>query len=168
MLLLGLALMHYWQGNLKSSFNLPADPAERFRIIAGGLLAAGFLLTSSAAMQSSLDSFKKLQELFRDLIGPIPYWAGVWLAIASSTAEEVFFRGALQPSIGLIPTSILFGLAHVGPDGRIGAWTLWASMAGVILGWTFSETGCLWSAILGHFVVNGVSILLMQRQFRKQ
>lgn len=168
MFIAGLALMHFWQNNLTQSFTWPADQENRFRVVAGGILAAAFLLTSSAAMQSTVNSFKNLQRLFRDLVGPIPYWAGLWLAVTSSAAEEVLFRGALQPTLGLIPTSILFGLAHVGPDGKIGAWSLWAALAGVILGWTYSETGYLWSAIIAHFLVNGISIFLMQRQFRNQ
>lgn len=168
MIFTGLLLMHFWQHNLAKSFAIPPDSSERLRIVAGGILAAALLLTSSAALESSNESFRRLKEMFIQLIGPSPAWVAVWLAFLSSFGEEILFRGALQPTFGLVPTSIMFGLAHVGPDGKIGVWSFWAAEAGLVLGWTYIETGCLWPAIMGHFLVNGVSLLALQRQYRQR
>ncbi|MEY4630163.1 MAG: hypothetical protein RIQ81_283 [Pseudomonadota bacterium] len=166
MILAGLSLMHFWQGNLHSSLTIPAVVPERWRLLAGAITAAGFLLTSSAALESWNQSFRELKKMFQQLIGPAPTWVALWLALVSSVGEETFFRGALQPTLGIFPTSILFGLAHLGPDGRIGVWSLWACVAGLILGWTFAESGCLWPAIVAHFLVNGISLVTLQRQYR--
>ena len=46
------------------------------------------------------------------------------LALLSSFAEELLFRGLLQPFIGLWLTSILFGIAHWTGDRRLVAWPL--------------------------------------------
>ena len=168
MMTVGLTLMRFWQDNLRLAFQFPADPAEKIRLAAAGILAAGFLLTSSAVLEDWSPSFKRLKEMFTRLIGPTAWWVPLWLALLSSLGEEILFRGALQPSLGLVPTSILFGLAHVGPDGRIGAWSFWAAGAGIVLGFTFQETGCLWPAIAAHFLVNGVSLLSLRRQYSQQ
>jgi membrane protease YdiL (CAAX protease family) len=168
MIFTGLLLMRFWQNNLAKSFAIPVDSSERLRIIAGGILAATLLLTSSAALESCNESFRRLKDMFIQLIGPSPAWVAVWLAFLSSFGEEILFRGALQPTFGLVPTSIMFGLAHVGPDGKIGVWSFWATGAGLVLGWTYIETSCLWPAIMGHFLVNGVSLLALQRQYRQR
>ncbi|NDE17430.1 CPBP family intramembrane metalloprotease [bacterium] len=168
MMAIGLTLMRFWQGNFPDAFRLPADPSEKTRLAAAGLLAAAFLLTSGAALEGWSPSFKRLKEMFTRLIGPTAWWVPLWLALLSSLGEEILFRGALQPSLGLMPTSIVFGLAHVGPEGRIGAWSFWAAGAGIVLGFTFQETGCLWPAIAAHFLVNGVSLLSLRRQYSRR
>lgn len=165
---IGLLLMFFWQQNNVTAFAWPPGHEDRLRLVAAGILAAGFLLTSSAVLEGWSPSFRRLKETFVQLIGPAPRWVPLWLALLSSFGEEILFRGALQPSLGLIPTSILFGLAHIGPDGRLGAWSLWAAGAGLVLGFTFDQTGCLWPAIMAHFLVNGVSLLALQRQYRQR
>lgn len=168
MMLAGLALMRFWQDNLPGALTIPADTGERMRAGAAAIIAAAFLLTSSAALEGWSPSFKRLKEMFMQLIGPAPWWVPLWLALLSSLGEEILFRGALQPTLGLIPASILFGLAHIGPDGKPGAWSLWAAGAGIVLGFTFQETGCLWPAIAAHFLVNGVSLFSLRRQYLKR
>ncbi len=39
-------------------------------------------------------------------------WNPLWMAIAAGVGEELLFRGALQPLLGIWVTSILFVLAH--------------------------------------------------------
>ncbi|QIN80791.1 CPBP family intramembrane metalloprotease [Rubrobacter marinus] len=75
----------------------------------------------------------------RDLVG---------LAVLSGVGEEALFRGALQPEIGIVASSLLFGALHVGPDRRYLLWTLWAVGAGFLFGALYAWTGVsspLWS-----------------------
>lgn len=39
-------------------------------------------------------------------------WNPFWIALAAGVGEEVLFRGALQPHLGIWATSALFALAH--------------------------------------------------------
>lgn len=55
------------------------------------------------AAQSMVESYSRL-----DLRG----WNPLWIALAVGFGEELLFRGALQPLLGLFVTSILFVLAH--------------------------------------------------------
>ena len=54
-------------------------------------------------------------------LGPLSL-AECWLlALVSGVAEEAFFRGALQPQVGLLAASLLFGAAHFVPAPRAAA-----------------------------------------------
>jgi hypothetical protein len=54
--------------------------------------------------QSIADNYNRL-----DLSG----WNPLWIAIAAALGEELLFRGALQPLLGIWITSALFVLAHI-------------------------------------------------------
>jgi len=40
-------------------------------------------------------------------------WEWLLLAAAAGLGEELFFRGALQPIFGIVPTSLIFAISHV-------------------------------------------------------
>src|SRR5919112_1483796 len=67
----------------------------------------------------------------------------VLVAIFSGVGEEAFFRGALQQEFGLVVASVLFGLAHIGPDRRYLVWTAWAVLAGFVFGYLYETSGGL-------------------------
>jgi membrane protease YdiL (CAAX protease family) len=85
------------------------------------------------------------------------------LALASAVGEEVFFRGAMQPAVGLGLTSLAFGIVHVGPDRRFLLWTAFASVLGLGLGWLLEWTGSLLGCILAHFTINFLNLLQIMR-----
>jgi len=72
--------------------------------------------------------------------------------------EEVFFRGALMPWIGLVPQAILFGLLHIGPSKRFLPWTAWALLMGLVFGGLVELTGDLGGAIACHFTINFMNL----------
>lgn len=86
-----------------------------------------------------------------------------WLAISSGLAEELFFRGAVQPVVGLWVTSLIFGAVHVGPKRVFIAWGVWAFLMGLILGAIFEWTGVLWGSVLGHVWINQRNLRYIQR-----
>ena len=52
------------------------------------------------------------------------------LAVASAVGEELFFRGALLPVVGLLPSTLLFAGLHVRPQARFLPWTRCRSSSG--------------------------------------
>ena len=62
------------------------------------------LITSRTGAQSIAESYRRL-----DLSGLNP----VWIALAAGFGEELLFRGALQPLLGIWITSVLFVLVHI-------------------------------------------------------
>lgn len=91
---------------------------------------------------------------FRELLGELDTRSVAVLALASGLGEEVLFRGALQPSLGLALTSLLFGVLHLGPDRRFLVWTGWAVAMGFVFGVIHEATGSLAGCVLAHVVIN--------------
>ena len=87
----------------------------------------------------------------------------VLVSVFSGVGEEAFFRGALQPEIGIVAASLLFGALHVGPDRRYLVWTLWAVGAGFLFGFLYEWTGGLLAPAFAHAAHNAVTLLLWKR-----
>jgi uncharacterized protein len=92
----------------------------------------------------------------------------VLLSIFSGVGEEALFRGALQPEIGLVASSLLFGVLHVGPDRRYLVWTLWAVAAGFLFGLLYLWTGGILAPVTAHVMHNAATLLLWKRSRQKQ
>ncbi len=165
---IGLLVMYFLHGNLATSLYLGADHQGWLDILAMGSLCAGILLCISYLFEGTFASFRQLKELVRRLLGPTKWPVSVYLALLSAFGEELLFRGAIQPALGLVLTSIIFGLMHLGPDGRISSWSIWALLAGLLMGWLYEQSGQLWSSILAHFLVNLISLLRLQREFAQR
>ncbi len=89
----------------------------------------------------------------------------VTLALASGIGEEAFFRGAMQPQLGLVATSLLFALAHFAPRRDLLPWTAFSLAAGFALGWLFEATGNLVAPVVAHAVVNAINLRLLSRDY---
>ncbi|HET6689040.1 MAG TPA: CPBP family intramembrane glutamic endopeptidase, partial [Rubrobacter sp.] len=87
----------------------------------------------------------------------------VLVAIFSGVGEEAFFRGALQQEFGLVVASLLFGVAHIGPNRRYLVWTAWAVLAGFVFGLLYEISGGLLAPILAHTAHNAATLLLWKR-----
>jgi len=76
------------------------------------------------------------------------------LALASSIGEELFFRGALLPVVGLWPSTLLFSLLHLRPQARFLPWTAMSFILGLVMGAMFMWLGDLSGPIVAHFTIN--------------
>ena len=103
------------------------------------------------------------EELAPRLVDGVDRSSLVLVAIFSGIGEEVFFRGAVQQEFGLVATSLVFGLVHVGPDRRYLVWTVWAVLAGFVFGALYEVTDGLLAPILAHSAHNAATLLLWRR-----
>jgi len=76
------------------------------------------------------------------------------LALCSSIGEELFFRGALLPIVGLWPSSLLFALLHLRGQVRFLPWTVMSFIIGLGMGSMFIWLGDLGGPMVAHFVIN--------------
>jgi len=88
------------------------------------------------------------------------------LALSSGVAEEAFFRGALQPVVGWLPASLIFGLVHFAPRRELLPWTGFALLAGLVLGGLFEFTGNLVAPTVAHVVINAVNLRRLVVRYR--
>ena len=129
-----------------------------FAGILGGL-AAGLLLVFASRM--ALYRFEWARALHRELrhmLFPVADPEIVVLAAASSVGEEMFFRGALLPVVGLLASSALFALLHIGPKMRHLPWTVSSFGAGLLFGGMFLWTGDLTGPVIAHFLINFLNL----------
>lgn len=97
---------------------------------------------------------RRLHVEFRELLGHLSPREIAFLAITSGVAEELFFRGAMQPETGLVVTSLVFGAVHIGPSRHFWPWTAWAAVMGFVFGGLYVATGELLAPIVAHVVIN--------------
>jgi len=101
---------------------------------------------------------RDLHHSFRDLLGPLALRDIVILALASSIGEELLFRGALMPWVGVWLQAIVFALLHVGPGRRFLPWTVSALVLGLAFGFLAKWTGNLGGPIAAHFAINFLNL----------
>jgi membrane protease YdiL (CAAX protease family) len=95
----------------------------------------------------------------------IPWLAGLplalrlGLAVSAGVVEEVFFRGLLQPRVGLAASTAMFALAHLAYDQPfllVGV-TLLSVLYGLLVRWRQN----LWAAITAHFLFDAIQLAIV-------
>lgn len=123
--------------------------------LVAGLALGAVLLAAAGLLERTLPSFRfasaLLEQALRGLA--LPPSTALVLAAATAVAEELFFRGALLPLVGLLVQALLFGLLHPVPR-RAWAYPAFAVVAGLAFGGLTLTTGSLLSPMAAHFVVN--------------
>lgn len=143
-----------------------ANPAREIGIgVVAGIAAWVLVLLGVLVFAAALAG------LFGDEILPqappavIPWIAGrpillrLGIALAAGVVEETFFRGFLQPRIGIGLSTLLFALAHLSYDQPImlvGV-TLLSLFYGALVKWRQN----LWAAIVAHFLFDAIQLLIV-------
>jgi len=81
----------------------------------------------------------------------------VLVSVLAGGAEELLFRGVIQPLVGLPAASAIFGAVHVGGRSFIG-YGAWAACIGALFGWLMVETGGLLAPIVAHAVYDALAL----------
>jgi membrane protease YdiL (CAAX protease family) len=97
------------------------------------------------------------------LLGPLTVPQALALALMSGVAEELLFRGALWPALGLWGTTLLFGLVHVLPRLELWIYPLFALVGGLALGLVRLGSGHVVPAMVAHVVVNALNLAWLGR-----
>ena len=134
------------------------------RLILLTVAASSFMVVLSLYCSRNFVWAQQLEEEFAKLLVPMKLWEIAAIGLLSGVAEEVFFRGALQTVVGLIPASLAFGLAHFVPRHPFWNWSLYAAFAGFLLGCLFELTHHLLPVIVAHALTNFVLIVMLNRR----
>jgi membrane protease YdiL (CAAX protease family) len=141
-------------------YRLGGSP-EAWQLGAGPLVGAALGLVVVGLTRVATKHFQWARELhtsFRDLLGPLTNREILILALASSIGEELLFRGALLPWLGVWVQAIVFAALHIGPGRRFLPWTASALVLGVAFGWIAEWTGNLGGPIAAHFAINFLNL----------
>ncbi len=127
-------------------------------------VAAGLAVVLLSRVGSAWFAWSRgLDRWFRDVLGPLDGREIFAMAVLSALAEEIFFRGFLQPRLELVPTAILFGLVHFPFEKRLWPWTISATAMGFAFGYMVETQGTLVAAVLAHFTINYFNLHVLVR-----
>lgn len=131
-------------------------------------LVAGLLLAVAIALASRTFFSRFTPGLIRDLFVPILGHATLAeiasLSVLPGLGEELLFRGTIQPEIGLIGASLVFGILHSGFSRELLPYGAWATVVGAVLGGLYLATGSLWGCIVAHALINAMGALWLRSQ----
>jgi len=143
---------------------LSAPYAARLALSVGlGVALALTIVRMTPRLVERTEWARALHRELKPIISPLSSAEIQVLALTSGFAEELFFRGAMQPVLGLLLSSLIFGVVHVGPKPIFLPWTAWAFVMGLLLGSIFELTGVLWGPILAHVWINQRNMAFIRR-----
>jgi hypothetical protein len=140
------------------------DPATWWQDLLWGAGAGGALLGLWLAGRALLPMARELERAIASLLDGLSPPDALALALISGFAEELFFRGAVQGSWGIVVATVLFALLHTGPGRPFLLWTLFALVAGGIFGALALQRGNLLAPITAHVLVNAVNLTRLAKQ----
>lgn len=122
------------------------------------LLGSSFIARRKAA-QHIAESYNRL-----DLGG----WNPLWIAVAAGVGEELLFRGALQPLLGIWATSVVFVLFHIRAyrfntlSKRVLLQSVSIFTISVVLGYVAIYVGLV-TAMIVHAAMDAVALYVVRR-----
>ena len=162
----GLILVSWWCARtfaIPPHWGVPGRDVAIGLIAAVALAAANYFLLTRAPANWVVDG---LRAVFHDtivpLFGSLHPLSAVLIGAAAGLGEEWFFRGIVQPLVGLVIASVLFGLAHVG-GVRMLPFGVWATGMGLAMGALALGTGGLLAPVVAHGVYDVLALYYIQR-----
>ena len=126
-------------------------------------VALGLGITAASGLLYRLwPAYQKSANIYLEMVLPTLVWPDlIWLGLLPGLSEELLFRGALLPTVGLnitglIVTSLLFGVMHFSGTQQW-PYIVWASIIGLVLGGSAIMTHGLLVPIIAHITTNTVS-----------
>lgn len=106
----------------------------------------------------ALPAVRRAAGMLAEILGPLTWRQAALVAACSGVGEELLFRGALWPHLGLLGTTFLFGLVHFIPRRQLWGYPLFALGAGLLLGLLRESSDSVIPPILAHVTVNGLNL----------
>lgn len=130
--------------------------AHDWKLILGSLISVMAIAIGGELMLRLLNPAGSPAREYTDAITVATGGGLVLLAVAvgAALAEELFYRGALQPRLGWIKTSLLFGLMHTG-YGLSGTLVIIIGL-GFVFGLVRRNSGSVLPAMIVHAAYNGL------------
>jgi membrane protease YdiL (CAAX protease family) len=126
--------------------------------LAMGALLAGATVFASRVLVRQTAWARALHEALRPAVRDADGVTIACMAIASGLGEELLFRGLLVPTVGVIVSSVGFGLLHQVRGPARWVWAAWAGGMGLLFALVFTVTGSLAGAVLAHVAINGANL----------
>jgi uncharacterized protein len=137
-------------------------------LLLGITLGVAITLLSGLAYRLS-PAYRKSADYYLEMVlKPLALIDLIWLGLLPGLSEELLFRGVMLPALGgdhiaVIVSSLCFGVLHLsGPQQW--PYVIWATMIGMILGYSALFSGNLLLPIVAHIITNLLSSYLWKTQ----
>jgi membrane protease YdiL (CAAX protease family) len=137
-------------------------------------VALGVAITlASAGIYRLWPQYRQSADLYLKLVlHPLTWIDLIWMGLLPGLSEEFLFRGVMLPAIGLnmtgvIFSSLCFGVLHL---SGLQQWpyVVWATLVGLVLGFSALTTGNLLVPIVAHIFTNLCSSLMWKWRFQEE
>ena len=136
-------------------------------------LALGLVITClSSLAYRFLPLYRKSADYYLEIVlKPLALPDLIWLGLLPGLSEELLFRGVMLPAFGfnhfaVLVSSVCFGVLHLSGSQQW-AYVVWASIVGVMLGYSAFLSDNLLIPIVAHIVTNLVSSYFWKIQQKK-
>ncbi|BAY19534.1 abortive infection protein [Nostoc sp. HK-01] len=126
-------------------------------------LGVGLIITSLSGLAYRLwPAYRQSADYYLELVlRPLAWPDLIWLGLLPGLSEELLFRGVMLPALGLdhvavIVSSLCFGVLHLSGSQQW-PYVMWATVIGLILGYSALLSGNLLVPIVAHIMTNWVS-----------
>jgi membrane protease YdiL (CAAX protease family) len=130
-----------------------------------GAAAGGLFALAIWSLLDRIAPFRRMERLITGtlVMEALRYRHALIFGLVAGIPEEILFRGAIQPLIGVAATSILFGALHAITP----AYFLYAASAGALLGGLAIWRDSLWTPIAAHVAIDLIMFALLIRRWRR-
>ncbi len=126
-------------------------------------LGLGLIITLLSGLAYRLcPPYRKSADYYLNIvIRPLALPDLIWLGVLPALSEELLFRGVMLPALGLdnlavIVSSLAFGVLHLSSPQQW-PYVVWATVIGLMLGFSALLTGNLLVPIVAHMITNWIS-----------
>ncbi len=136
-------------------------------VLGGTVVAIGLAVVNLGLLRygGTLPLVRSVRRLTDTVLRPLFARVGLLeillISAAAGFGEELLFRGAIQRDWGLLPASLLFGVAHLGGSGTL-VFGAWAGVMGLLLGWLARLSGGLLAPIVAHALYDALALAYLR------
>ena len=157
---IGLLICFYFHKNLSSVFLIPEDGQvlSQYGMLVG--LGVGLIAVLHELCRLLMpEQYRYYRTWIGSVLGNISIPQALYLAILSAVGEEVLFRGAIQPYLGVLWTSLLLAFLHVTPRGLVPVWLLISFFTNVMVGLIFQYTQSIYPGMIIFFFCSSFALV---------
>ncbi|NEP03599.1 MAG: CPBP family intramembrane metalloprotease [Okeania sp. SIO2G4] len=127
----------------------------------GVAIALGITIASSLVYRIWPTYRRSADQYLKLVVTPLLWPDLIWLGLLPGLSEELLFRGVILSALGLdtvalIASSIFFGVLHLSGKQQW-PYMVWATIVGIVLGYSALATGNLLIPIIAHILTNLIS-----------
>ena len=132
------------------------------RALFWGIAIAISIITISGIIYRIWPAYRRSADKYLILVlTPLSWPDLVWLGLLPGLSEELMFRGVVLSALGLdtvalIASSVFFGVLHLSGKQQW-PYMIWATIVGLVLGYSALVTGNLLTPIIAHILTNLIS-----------